>query len=433
MKNIFIGIPRISAFNLGVHQVQYIHLAALFIKFGYAVQFYDENTDDKPSKFSEKIIAANTDIAIIIFSKVDLMKARNAAILINELKLIKKSVDSIIGIGYIAEANKEYLTQVTNTIDCIVSQSSVFCIRGKNNFTKITKEIEIIQKYYNNFYSLDKTIIQSLNYNLPKGSIVSLLSSIGCGNKCSFCGYNLHTPRRLIRPIHKLIDEIFFFEKEYDINRIIISDNSFGKTEEETFDRLSQFIEYKINKKIDVLLTLNISLQALSKRVVDKLKLAGCANLLIGIESFNPNTQEIFNKNVNTNKLFDIVSACDANNIVCTLSYIMFHPWQTIRSLKEEIYLIEKIGRYRIPQFFSNSILIVIPNTKLFQNLYTLKLINQKNETETIFQFQHKEVEEVYDKLKEYYESNINATSYISHKLKELKVKEWNYLKKLVL
>lgn len=132
-------------------------------------------------------------------------------------------------------------------------------------------------------------------------------------------------------------------------------------------------------------------------------------------------------------KLFEIVNSCDYAKIACHLSYIMFHPWQTIKSLRHEINLIEKIGRNRIPQFFSNSILSVIPNTTLEQHLNDKKWISRKNETETFFKFQDNKVDEIYHKLKKYYDSNIEDTDYKISKLKELKVKEWNYLKKIVL
>ena len=434
MKNIFLGIPRISDFRIRIYHSKYLHLSALFIKHGYSVQLYDENLENSSYCLSDKILESKPEIVIIYFFKSDLLKYKISNKLINDLKRVKNSVSniSIIGIGYIAEAYKEYLVNDTNSVDFIVSQSTFFFNQKNDRPKKPLEEINIIQKYYQNFYTLTRDAVDRLNYQPSANSTLSLFSSIGCDNNCTFCGYNLNTPNRIVRPIIKLVDEISFFENNYSVKRIILSDTSFCNSEEEAWKRLSEFVKYKNDRKIKSVLTINIPLSALSNRVVVQLKLAGCINLLIGLESFNPNTLKQFNKHVNLDKLFDIVTSCDDAQIACQLSYIMFHPWQTIKSLRHEISLIEKIGRNRIPQFLSNSILFVIPNTAIERYLKNKKWITRQNETETLFKFQDSKVDEIYHKLKNYYDSHIEHTDYKISKLKELKVKEWNYLKKMI-
>lgn len=433
MKDIILVIPRISEFKTGIHYGQYLHLSALFIEHGYEVLLYDENREAYGASLSEKVIEVKASIVIIIFNKVDLLKSRHFIILINELKKIKNIVQCIIGIGYIAEAYKKYLVDYKRAVDFVVSQSSVFFNLEKNNsLNDFPKEIAIIQNSYNKFHSLDKETLCKLDYKIGENDILSVHSSLGCDNNCTFCGYNLHIPKRMTRPIKNLVDEIAFFETEYNIKRIVISDNSFSNSEIAAWQRLSEFIKNKKYKNVKSSLTINIPLSALSKRVVEKLKVAGCANILIGIESFNQDTLKQFNKYMDLSRLFDIVSECDDKSIVCTLSYIMFHPWQTISSLKHELSIIEKIGRFRIPQFFSNSILTVIPNTIIAHYLENKKWLVRRNETEISFCFQDEAVKGLYHNLKDFYDSKIEDTEYRSYMLQELKEHEWSYLKKLV-
>lgn len=148
MKNIFVGIPRISDFRIRIYNSKYLHLSALFIKHGYSVQLYDENLENSSCCLSDKILEAKPEIVIIYFFKSDLLKYNISKKLINDLKKIKTSVSSIsiIGIGYIAEAYKEYLVNGTNSVDFIVSQSTFFFNQKNDRSKKPLKEINIIQK-----------------------------------------------------------------------------------------------------------------------------------------------------------------------------------------------------------------------------------------------------------------------------------------------
>jgi radical SAM superfamily enzyme YgiQ (UPF0313 family) len=432
MKKIFIAIPKISKFRTVIHQGEFLHLSALFLKNGYFVRFYDENREYSGTPLRKIVTDEKPDILIAVLNKADILKREQSKYIISELIEIKRTVSLIIGIGYIAEACKEYYVKHLKVIDIVVSQISFYSISEDLNANAFKQEIQIVQSFYNNFYSIDKEAMDKLRYNLSKDDVISINSSFGCRNSCSFCAYNLHTPNRILRSVDNLTDEIEFYERVYRINRFILSDNSFCNNKNTIIERLSGIIKNRRAKKSNTTFTLNIPASALSIGAVSILKEIGCSNLLIGIETFNTETQIKFNKSINIETIFDIVTMCERNHINCRLSYIMFHPWQTVMSLKHELELIEEIGWYKIPQFFSNSILNVIPNTPIAEYLEKKKSIYRKSDTEWSFKFNDYKVDLLYAKLKKYYDDNIEKTEYISSKLIHFKEDEWNYLKYLV-
>jgi hypothetical protein len=86
--------------------------------------------------------------------------------------------------------------------------------------------------------------------------------------------------------------------------------------------------------------------------------------MIIGVESFNPTTlHRLYGKRQDLDYLARVVAAADAAGITTVASYILWHPWQTLGSLRLELAAIDAFGRHRIPQFMARSRLLVIPGT----------------------------------------------------------------------
>lgn len=86
------------------------------------------------------------------------------------------------------------------------------------------------------------------------------------------------------------------------------------------------------------------------------------------------------------------------------LSYILWHPEQTINSIKEEVKRIDSIGRYRIPQFFRNSSLRIVPGTPIFS-----KFSNMLSEEYPGFLFKNEDVYQLFKHINQWFLSNVKA------------------------
>lgn len=198
-------------------------------------------------------------------------------------------------------------------------------------------------------------------------AVVSVSASRGCRSRCTFCAYNADlgggwTPL----PVTAAVADIAHLHQLTGATRFAFADTDFGGTRTQCQNRALALLDHLQRHRLAgrLRLSINVRSETLTPSSIATLAEAGVDVMLIGVESFNPTTlHRLYGKKQNLDHLHEVVAAADAAGITTVASYILWHPWQTLDSLRLELAAIDAFGRHRIPQFMARSRLLVIPGT----------------------------------------------------------------------
>ena len=198
-------------------------------------------------------------------------------------------------------------------------------------------------------------------------AVVSVSASRGCRSRCTFCAYNADLAGGWSElPMNAAVADIAHLHQLTGATRFAFADTDFGGTaidcRRRAFTLLDQLRGHHLAGVVR--LSINVRSETLTPSTIAVLGEAGVDVMLIGVESFNPTTlHRLYGKRQDLDHLARVVAAADAAGITTVASYILWHPWQTLESLRLELAAIDAFGRHRIPQFMARSRLLVIPGT----------------------------------------------------------------------
>ncbi|WP_165942538.1 radical SAM protein [Micromonospora sp. KC721] len=218
--------------------------------------------------------------------------------------------------------------------------------------------------------------------DLPYGAdaVVSVAASRGCRSRCTFCAYNADLPGGGWRdmPMAPVVADIVHLHQMTGATAFAFSDSDFGGTCRECARRAVELRDGLRAAGLAGTLTLAISVRAetLDAATVGVLAEAGVRSILIGVESFNPDTlHRVYGKRQDLAHLREVVAAADAVGVTTVASYILWHPWQTLDGLRAELAALDCFGRHRVPQFMARSRLEVIPGTVIERQIAADRLL----------------------------------------------------------
>lgn len=347
----------------------------------------------------------------------------------DKLDKVKKSNPNIkvICIGSISSLLSSEILARYDFIDYVAGQASVDSRSGKNEL--IASEI---QSYYSSFPELSQGFISSLVLDLSESSTVSLISSRGCQKKCSFCSYNAHLTNWKERPIAKLAQDIALFNVTFGASKFALSDNNFGINISDNKKRIQILRDELKQARLSPQLALNISPDGLDKELLDLFAETGVTTVLLGVESFSSATRKkLYNKYINIDNLIDHVIYMQKLNIKPVLSHILFHPFLSLSDLKYELSWIKQFGPHLFPHFLVNSKLQIIPNTPIEKQIHAKGLLVSDGMNRD-FRFQFKEVENLFNLLKLFFDGNYQSHNSSIDELASLRQKEWRLVTSLV-
>jgi radical SAM superfamily enzyme YgiQ (UPF0313 family) len=145
----------------------------------------------------------------------------------------------------------------------------------------------------------------------------SMITSIGCSNKCSFCGnpYTYQVNYKNERILRQILTEF----KSNNINQVTVHDMFFFMSLEHAR------MVMKIFKELDMNFSIQTCLQNLEEELMDELAVAGVKKILIGVE--NPFSKTV-DKKVKFDKLFRLLDYANTLKLkdCFKLSYIVGLP-----------------------------------------------------------------------------------------------------------
>ncbi|MFH1641564.1 MAG: radical SAM protein [Nanoarchaeota archaeon] len=254
----------------------------------------------------------------------------------------------------------ELITSLINKENFENIDGLVFQKKGKIIRTNQRKPIENLDDlpYPARELLPDKNLYNPPPMNYQKKPVLSIVTSRGCPNKCTFCNhavfgykYRIHSSRRIVQEIKMLI-------KEYNAKEISIVDDNFTVDNTRVFELCSLIKQDHIN----IPWTARVSENTVTKKLLKVMKEAGCWYIEIGIESGSQRVLDDIKKETTLEKIADIVKYADKIGISVKGFFIIGYPTDTKESIEQTIKFAKKIPLTDIV----TTIFTPFPNTEAF-------------------------------------------------------------------
>lgn len=201
---------------------------------------------------------------------------------------------------------------------CFLKENNIFCSNTNNNFPDLdylptpSMDLDMIapEKYWN-------------KSNIPWAKrFISLYASTGCAFSCNFC---LNSQREFGKhkqmSLEKLFADIDFYVKKYEIDSLIFLDPVFALN----YQRTEKFCDMMVQKGYSNKISFAIQTRAdtLDKKIIKKLKTAGCKIISMGIETHSDKFLNSINKKTEKTQITDIVKTIKNAGITVRASFLL--------------------------------------------------------------------------------------------------------------
>lgn len=447
MTSVFLVSPDFFRASLKKKVVdgELLAVAAALKDAGFPVSIFDAyRSKESPwTTLLDQLNLVHSPILFVHLWKVEALEGE-ANRVISEISAIRRTIPNlrVVGFGYLARALKTQLPS-SGGFDAIVDAdgSEVFSSdEQSSDFKRATQvlSLSLAGKQTSNL----AVMAEHLATTTGKDDVVSIHASRGCRARCTFCTYNADLSKGWMpRSINSIADDIETVLQNSPASKIAFYDNDFGGSLDELEYRTSQLESILRARNLlgRATFSMNVRSDCLSERSLFSMRAIGVRTILVGLESFNEDTRlKRFGKILDITHLRRMVALCDNLDIEILLSYILWHPWQNPEGLKEEVKLIQEIGRHRIPQLLTRSILRVVPGTPVAHLLGFEKI--QASQAAS-FMFKVPETERLYSRMNQWLEDrlkNINNAGLLHgperfETLATLKLDELDYYQQTLL
>ena len=170
------------------------------------------------------------------------------------------------------------------------------------------------------------------------GTIVPLITSRGCTNKCSFCYRHMKGYRQHSVPF--VINHIKFLQSEYGIRGFEFADELFNFNEAwvlefcDAIDREELDIYYRV---------LGARVDRISERMLRRLKETGCVDINYGQESGSETILKEYRKGVSSEKNREITLLTKDAGLLCPAQIVIGSPAETTETIEETIRFLKDV------------------------------------------------------------------------------------------
>lgn len=193
---------------------------------------------------------------------------------------------------------------------------------------------------------------------------VPIITSRGCPYDCTFCSIHFtHGYKWRCRSADNVIKEILHLVENYNVNEVAMIDDNLTQKR----DRLIEILDKLIKLKLNLTWTTpnGVRVDYLDEELLEKMKLAGCRSLVLGIQHGDPEMLERMGTKLDLSKVEEVVKICAKLKLEMAAFFIIGHPGENRRSFMKIIEYGKRLGRYGLKDFRLN-IARAYPKTKLF-------------------------------------------------------------------
>lgn len=198
--------------------------------------------------------------------------------------------------------------------------------------------------------------------NIRKLTIAPIMTSRGCPYDCSFCSVTgMFGQKYRFRSKERVIEELENHRK-YGGNWVFFYDDNFCAHKKRTKELLSTMIEKRLTPKWTAQVRVEI---AKDQELLDLMKKSNCHTVYIGLESINPQTLKLYNKQQSVEDITNCIRTLHKNGIRIHGMFVFGSDQDTTDTIAETVRFAKKNDLESV-QFL---ILTPLPGTKCYRDL----------------------------------------------------------------
>jgi radical SAM superfamily enzyme YgiQ (UPF0313 family) len=160
----------------------------------------------------------------------------------------------------------------------------------------------------------------------PERPVFRMNTSRGCPFNCTFCSVkSIWGTQYTFFSAERIIDDILFLMKEYDVRGIYFREDNFTANRERTI----KFCEGLLKKKISIKWGCETRIDTLDKDLIELMYAAGCRGYFIGVESGSQRILNFFKKGISIEQIYKVFEWCRKIGMRIDASFIIGVPTET--------------------------------------------------------------------------------------------------------
>ena len=184
----------------------------------------------------------------------------------------------------------------------------------------------------------------------------TMTTSRGCPGKCTFCSSG-RTVLRTRSPEH-VVNEIQMRQKTYGIREVSFYDDTFTVNKRDVY-RMCELI---IERKIDLTWSCFARTDCISRKLLERMKAAGCHQILFGIESADAQILENIGKPIDLDQTRWAVRATQEVGITVRAAFMFGNPGETVETMNTTLNFAKSLN----PDLAVFNITVPYPGTAMF-------------------------------------------------------------------
>ena len=181
----------------------------------------------------------------------------------------------------------------------------------------------------------------SLNKNLRQGKMVGIITGRGCPNHCAFCYEGANAKNVRFRSINNVMEEIDYVIKyNENVKYLNIYDDTFTLQK----NRVLEFCDKIKKRNIKWFCESHVLFVLKHPEVVKKMVESGLLCMQFGIESGSNKVLEGYNKNINSEMIFDAIKVCKKSGVHgITGNFIIGGAFETLETIEKSKELAKRL------------------------------------------------------------------------------------------
>jgi anaerobic magnesium-protoporphyrin IX monomethyl ester cyclase len=186
--------------------------------------------------------------------------------------------------------------------------------------------------------------------------VLTLISGRGCPHNCIFCGkiwgnkVRLNSANYILGLIKKMI-------RDFGIREVMFYEDNFAIDAA----RLTELCDLLIQEKLNITWTCSCNIRSLNKKLLQKMKQAGCWLLSVGIESGNDEVLKFIRKPVRVEEARQVAAWVNEAGILLRGFFMINHLIDTKETIRQTINFAKELPLFTV----SFTILFLIPGSKV--------------------------------------------------------------------